>query len=585
MTKYPREAVADVLAATDIVEILGASLELKPSGAGRFVALCPFHAEKTPSFSVSRDRQMFYCFGCQKSGDALTFLREYEGLSFMEALQRLADRAGIQLPALTERDNREDYQRAQLVEFGKFTARFFAETLHNPLKGGKGRQYLKTRALKAETTKRFGLGYAADGWSNLVDAARAAAFKDGIVELSGLARRGDRGGLYDFFRDRLMFPIRNAGGNPVAFGGRDLGDGPAKYINSPESPVYKKGRVLYGLCEARDAMRREKRVLLVEGYFDLLRCFDEGIEHVVATCGTALTAEQAALIRRYVPEVVVVFDGDAAGVRAAMRGIGILTGAGLTVRALILPDGLDPDDYVKERGGEAFRQLVDEALDFVTFYVRANADRLHSIEGRTDVAKELFITLAGMQDTLRRDEYLKRTARELDLDEWRCAEEFRKFFREHDARPPAKEVTPESAPPVCPQERNFVVLLLHNGALLEKTKGALADVALEPGPLSEVLKALFQGDGADLARRIDTPAAEALYAAAASADIEQVPGNPEILVRENIARLKKKALRAEEARLLAAIREAERANDPDRLKTLLSKKADLNRRIETVAAM
>jgi DNA primase len=283
--------------------------------------------------------------------------------------------------------------------------------------------------LKPETIKRFGLGYAPDGWSSLLDAARTAGFKEPVAEASGLARRGDRD-AYDFFRNRLMIPIRDVSNNVVAFGGRDLGDGTPKYINSPENALYKKSRVLYGLCEGRDAMRREKRAILVEGYFDLMRCFDAGIENVVATCGTALTPEQAGLIHRYVPEVVIVYDADAAGIRAALRGVGLLTDAGLTVRAMTLPDGKDPDDFIRAHGADAFRDLVDGALDFVTFYVRMSRDRLDTIEGRTTVAREIFTILASLNDELRRDEYLKRAARELNLHEWVCQGEFMKFLRD-----------------------------------------------------------------------------------------------------------------------------------------------------------
>ena len=329
LPKYSREIVAEVLAANDIVEVIGAQLELKPSGAGRLKALCPFHPEKTPSFSVNRERQMFYCFGCQKSGDAITFLCEYEGLTFVQALQKLAEHAGIRLPAFTARDDAEEYRRKQLLELGKFAAGFYQETLDDPLRGGEARRYLKTRTLEPETVTRFGLGYAPDDWSALTDAARRKGFNDAILEASGLAKRGKSGGLYDLLRHRVVFPIRDVSGNTVAFGGRDLGSGEVKYINSPdETLVYTKGRVLYGLDEARNAMRKQKRAILVEGYFDLLRCFDAGIENVVASCGTALTSQQAALVRRYVPEVVVVFDGDPAGVRAALRGGGHTEGRG-----------------------------------------------------------------------------------------------------------------------------------------------------------------------------------------------------------------------------------------------------------------
>jgi len=557
---------------------------LKPSGAGRFKALCPFHHEKTPSFTVNRDRQMYYCFGCQKHGDAITFLSEHDGMPFVEAIQKLAERAGVRLPALTERDSKEDYQRARAFELCNFAAGFFVDSLANPLKGGQGRQYLKTRKIKADTVKKFRLGYVPEEWSELADAARTAGFKDAILTLSGLVKRGDGGRIYDFFRNRLMFPIHDVAGHVVAFGGRDLGDGPAKYINSPESPVYKKGRVLYGLYEARDAMRRAKRAVLVEGYFDLLRCFDAGIENVVATCGTALTPDQAKLIRRYVPEVTVVFDGDAAGIRAALRGIAILAGVDLRVSGLILPEGLDPDDYIKEHGADAFRALVDEAVDFVTFYIRANAERLDTIEGRTDVARDIFGVLAGMTDRMRREEYLKRVARELHIDEFLCRDEFHKFASRPKSRPAPKAAPDEHSGTVLHEERDLIASLLHNGPLLDEARTALAGVAAKPGPMPEVLKALFESSGPEVAQQLQSEAAQALYAAAVNCGPEDMPDNAQVLVTEHVTRFKKSALLAEDARVLEAIREAEQAQDENRIAELMTKKGDLRKQIEAVGA-
>ncbi|MDQ1258071.1 MAG: primase, partial [Candidatus Hydrogenedentes bacterium] len=436
-----------------------------------------------------------------------------------------------------------------------------------------------------ETVKRFGLGYVPEGWQALVDAALAAGFNEAVLLQSGLAKRGDRGGVYDFFRNRLMVPIRDVSGQVVAFGGRDLGDSPAKYINSPENPVYKKSRVLYGLFEARDAMRREKRVILVEGYFDALRCFDSGIDHVVASCGTALTPEQAKLIHRYVSEVVLVYDGDPAGVKATLKGIGILTAEGLSVRALTLPDNQDPDDFVRAQGAEAFRRLVDDALDFVTFYVRANADKLASIEGRTEVARDVFVILADITEALRRDEYLKLLSRQLGMDEWLCRGEFSKFLRGQAAERPRRETPSEAAPePVSPADRDFVAALISNDTLLDKAKAALADVSLEPGPLAEVLHLLMEGCGTELAHRIESGAAQRLYAAAVNVDRERFAEYAEAVVREQIVRIKKNALLAEEARIMQAIRQSDESKDPDRIKQLISAKSAIRRQIESVGA-
>jgi len=582
LQKYSRDIVAQVLSATDIVQLIGAYVELKAAGTARFKARCPFHAEKTPSFIVSRDRQHYHCFGCGKGGDAINFLCEFEGLTFSEALRKLADRASIRLPAMTERDGKEDYLRAQLIEFGKFASTFFKNTLDDVLKGSVARQYLNTRQLKPETIKRFGLGYAPDGWSSLLDAARTAGFKEPVAEASGLVRRGDRD-AYDFFRNRLMIPIRDVSNNVVAFGGRDLGNGTPKYINSPENALYKKSRVLYGLCEGRDAMRREKRAILVEGYFDLMRCFDAGIENVVATCGTALTPEQAGLVHRYVPEVVVVYDADAAGIRAALRGVGLLTDVGLTVRAMTLPDGKDPDDFIRAHGANAFRDLVDGALDFVTFYVRMSRDRLDTIEGRTTVAREIFTILASLNDELRRDEYLKRAARELDLHEWVCQGEFMKFLRDAAGRTTPTAVRTAPSAVATQDDSCFIAALLGNPDLLERAKAELEGIVFVPSALVEVMSALFESTGPDVTQRLTTDEARNLYSAAAIEQLDNAEKAADF-VDKRMAALKRDYLKAREQEVQREVSEAAQVKDFERVFRLFELQRGIKKQIENVGA-
>lgn len=584
MPKFSSEIKARVLEGTDIVELIGASLELRPSGPGRFVALCPFHHEKTPSFSVSRDRQQFYCFGCEKGGDAITWLMEHEGLPFIEAMRKLADRAGIELPAPTERDNKEDFLRRKLLELSQFAAKFYVDCLKEPLKGSKARQYVKTRQLKDETIRKFGLGYAPDGWSNLLDAARAAGYRDAVLDASGLVKRGERGSFYDAFRNRLMVPIRDVSGNVVAFGGRDLsGQDVAKYINSPETAVYKKSRILYGLYEAREAMRHEKRVLLVEGYFDLMRCFDAGICNVVASCGTALTTEQANLIRRYVPEVVVVFDGDAAGVRAALRGIAILTAAGLTVRAMVLPDNKDPDDFIREQGVEPFRAMLESAQDIVTFYVRMNEARLGTIEGRTDVAREIFTLVQSLEDALRADEYLKRTAKELQLDEWSVRREYQNQLRRRESAATAPQAGAQTtaAAKTALDDMDFIAALMTDDALRARTREELNGVALKPGPLAEVLIAVLEGDGAVTAP-FESDGAAQLYAAAANRHVDAE--TREELVTKRLKSLKREALLDEDASVLEQMREAKRRGDSATEAMLATRRVGIRKEIDRLGA-
>lgn len=442
-----REVVHEVLAGNDIVDIVSAYVELKSAGAGRLKGLCPFHNEKTPSFTVNRERQTYKCFGCGKGGDAFNFVMDHDGLSFPEALERLAHRAGVTLPAATEYEGRQDRDRRRLLDLGKFAQKVYQGLLADPLKGGQGRTYLKSRGLKPETEKRFAIGYVPDGFDHLLKAAREAGYSEAELEAAGLVRRNERGNVYDFFRNRLMIPIRDASGNVIAFGGRDLsGTAPGKYVNTPENAAYKKSQVLYGLYEAREALRQAKKAILVEGYFDAMRLADAGIGNVVASCGTALTTGQARLLHRYVREVVLVYDGDDAGIKAAMRAVAVLVPEGLSVRVMTLPDGKDPDDFIRDAGPEAFSALMESAADFVRFYINASRASLTTIEGRTEVAREVLTVLMGIDDVLRRDEYLKHTAEAIGADPWSLRRELEAMSRSKNERDEAVRTAETPAP-------------------------------------------------------------------------------------------------------------------------------------------
>ena len=578
-----RDLVSEVKAAVDIVEIVGGYLDLKPAGSGRFKALCPFHNEKTPSFHVSRDRQTFHCFGCDKGGDIFTFLEDIEGIGFREALQSLAERGGIRFDGYAGPNKEADRERAELLKLYSYAAHLYRGTLEDEVAGRAGREYLGTRGLSDETAKRFGLGYVPEGWQRLTDAARTKGFGDLALERSGLAKRGQRG-LYDHFRNRLIFPIRDVSGKVVAFGGRALGDDNAKYINSPESPVYKKGRVLYGLYETRDVLRREKEAIIVEGYFDLLRCVDSGIENVVATCGTALTAEQAGLLKRYVSSVLVVFDGDEAGKRAALRSVGILVAAGLTVRALAPPEGLDPDDYLRKYGAEAFHRLADEAPDFVRFYVRMSDDRTGTIEGRTELARELFAVLSDIEDSVRQKEYVKLLASELGLDLHRCHEEFAKHLRRRDGRSEMEQSTTERKVLVDIHDRDLVGVVLSDDALLQEVVATVRPLELRPSPLLEVIDALASHPVSQVPQRLETDAAKRLFAAAASGD-ETWGDRADELARDHILRFRINALEQEYERLKEEMHRAQRSNDDDRETELALKRGEIDIQIEELESL
>jgi DNA primase len=571
--------VEEVKSAVDIVEIVGNYITLKPSGGQRFKACCPFHQEKTPSFIVSRDRQSYHCFGCSKGGDVISFVQEIEGLTFPEVLQQLADKAGIQLPAYKGQGDQSGSDRQTFLDMTRTAARYYVKTLRDSERGQAGNNYLATRNLQDETIRSFGLGYIPDGWNQLVDVLRQEGYQEPLIAQSGLAKRKENGGLYDTFRNRVMFPIRDTSGRVVAFGGRDLGDSPAKYMNSPENTIYKKSRVLYGLYEARDALRTTKQAILVEGYFDLLRCVDAGIPNVVATCGTALTADQALLLKRYVPEVLLVFDGDQAGIQAALRGIGVLASSGLIVKALDIPDGMDPDDYILAEGADTFRRRAEEAEDFVTFYVRMNGDRSGSIEGRTDIAHEMFDIFKQIDDISRQDEYVRHLAEQLKLDPYKLLDEFRRVGKQQKFAQPDRSQTEVTHYVVNVHECDFIAVLINEPNELTYAREKLGNVRLPASPLWEVIEALFQEGTRDVLGRLESQGSRTLYAAASVSD-NRWGENGHQLVDEFIQGHIRSTLEHQRSQFEEEMETAERSNESQKALLAAQKIIDLQKQIE-----
>ncbi len=364
--KYPEEIIQRVRDAADIVALVGDYVPLKKAGSS-YKGLCPFHSEKTPSFVVSPSRNSFHCFGCGKGGNAITFLMEMEKIPFPEALQLLAEKTGIPLPKPqeTERDLEAERERDRMFALQEFAGKFFYDQLTTP-GGRKAVEYLKARKITGETAKKFQIGYAPDTWDALKKAALKAKFDEKELLKGGLLVQNDeKGRNYDKFRDRVIFPVRNNFGKIIAFGGRALGEGPGpKYLNSPETPLFKKGECLYLLDQARDAIRREGHVLVVEGYFDAVTLHQNDIQHVVATLGTALTKEHARQLKRYTQEVVLLYDADQAGQDAAVRGFEPLLSEALRVRVLTLPDAKDPDEYLMKHSREELIFLLKGAPEF-----------------------------------------------------------------------------------------------------------------------------------------------------------------------------------------------------------------------------
>lgn len=483
MPLIPEETIEAVKAASDIVEVVGEHVQLRKSGSN-WVGLCPFHNEKTPSFNVNPARQIYHCFGCGEGGGAIKFLQEIDKVSFPEAVRFLAERAGITIPT-AGRSDADDERNDRLFRANELAAMYFHHKLRQP-SGADALRYLHKRGLTDATIDEFRVGYAPQGWTNFLDVAGKRGFPPAVLEEAGLASRRQRGeGHYDRFRDRVIFPITNLSGRPIAFGARALrADDNPKYLNSPETPIYHKSNVMYGMSRARDAIRRSSTAIVVEGYMDVVALVQAGVENVIASSGTALTAQHAKHLARFAERVVLLFDGDDAGGTAAARGLEILLGTDLDTRIVTLPAGLDPDSFVRrDRGPEELQALVDDAppaLDVYLDRMAAGVD-MDSVTGRARALEHLVPLIAECKDEVRRSLMIRRAAQRLDVDEGalradlaaapkRPAPPRRPFEDEADALPPPPMPEPAT---VNKLEREFAGLLLQYPQYLAETSRRL----------------------------------------------------------------------------------------------------------------
>lgn len=407
---YPEELIEEVRAKNDIVDVISGYVRLQKKG-GNYWGLCPFHNEKTPSFSVSESKQIYHCFGCGAGGDVFGFLRNYESYSFPEAMKVLADRAGVQLPELKEGAEIQgrERKRARLLEVNKEAAKFFYYQLRSP-RGEIGYQYLKKRELSDETMHKFGLGYAGKSGADLVGYLRGKGFEDELIKEAGLANFSEKHGLVSQFWNRVMFPIQDRNHRVIGFGGRVMGDGEPKYLNSPETLIFDKRRNLYGLNFARTA--RSGNVILCEGYMDVIAMHQAGFTQAAASLGTAFTPEQAALLRRFTENVLLAYDSDGAGVKAALRSIGILREAGLNGRVINMRPYKDPDEFMKALGREAFEERIRQAENSFFFELRILEEQadMKDPEAKTKFHREIAKKLCAFSEEVERENYLQAAA-------------------------------------------------------------------------------------------------------------------------------------------------------------------------------
>ncbi len=407
---YSDELIEEVRSKNDIVDVISGYVRLQKKGSSYF-GLCPFHNEKSPSFSVSRQKQMYYCFGCGAGGNVFTFLMEYENFSFLEALKVLAERAGVELPELEyskEAKERADLKNV-LLEINKLAAQYYYVQLKNP-QGEAALRYLKNRALDDDTIKAFGLGYSNKYSDDLYRYLKSKGYKDELLSKAGLISVDERSGVYDKFWNRVMFPIMDVNNRVIGFGGRVMGDAKPKYLNSPETVVFDKSRNLYGLNRARTS--RKPYFLLCEGYMDVISLHQAGFTNAVASLGTSLTSGHASLIKRYVNEVYLTYDSDEAGTKAALRAVPILKEAGITAKIIRMEPYKDPDEFIKNLGAEAFEERISKARNGFMFSLEVlekNYD-MTSPEGKTDFMKEAARRLTEFDEEIERNNYIEAVA-------------------------------------------------------------------------------------------------------------------------------------------------------------------------------
>ncbi len=498
--KIPEEKIAQVRDATDIVGLISNYLTLKKSGKG-YQGLCPFHADRSPSFYVNPNTQLYYCFGCHKGGNVFNFLMEMEKMSFIEAVEFLAQKAGISLPR-SPVDGHREKEREALYFVNRWAANFFYKNLLAPI-GKEALNYLHARGISREMIKTFGLGYSLPDWDGLIRQAQKDSVSLDVLLKAGLIIKRDAGGYYDRFRGRLMVPIVDLYKKVLGFGARRLiEDDSPKYINSPETPIYQKGQILFGLYQSRDAIKAENQAILVEGYFDLISLYQAGIRNVVAASGTALTSAQARLIRRFAENVMLLYDADTAGSLAAMRSADIFLDEGLEVSIVPLPPGYDPDSFVRQRGVDDFKQILSFAKSIITFKIDtlSRTIDISSSQGKSQLINSLLESISHVKDSIKQNLALKEVAEHFGLDERSLMDRLLYMKRSSSSRPgivvPEQASTPKMKPRPKSKyelaEEDLVRLALQNNELLAFISRHLSEDELSDPEMKSIYSTIRQ---------------------------------------------------------------------------------------------
>lgn len=596
--RVPRGFADEVKNQSDIVRVVSDYVSLKKRGAN-YMACCPFHSEKTPSFSVSQPKGLYKCFGCGAGGGVFDFVMRIEGCQFLEAVRIVAEKSGIPIPVV---DETEDYKKSQhdrevVLRLNDLAAQFFEMNLLDDEIGATARAYLEARGISDETRAQFRLGYAPDSWEALIGYLREHGATDEDLTISGLVVLKETGGFYDRFRGRVMFPIADSQGRVFAFGGRVMGEGEPKYLNSPETAIYTKGRNLFGLAYSKNDIRTAGYAILVEGYLDCIIPYQAGIRNIVASLGTALTDNQVRLLRRYMdgPQIIVNFDPDSAGQNATMRSIEILLTEGFKVNILKMPTDDDPDEYVRAYGGDAFRALLKTTQPYIEYIIDITVAK-HDIArpaGKVEAVNAIMPHLARMRDKVARADYADQIANRLKVDSRVIREEMRRVAVNR--QPTLDPRRLRTASDVTQAERQLLELILTNADVRRAIVANLREEDYAELAMGAIFTAITEAerDGQEpdfdnLSARLETDEERAMLPALLMSDLEWAGGlDFETLFKkatEALSSLRHKQIERRIEIIQIEIGQAERNQDQDRVLQLFQEKAALKRRKLAIAA-
>jgi len=580
--RIPDNVLEDILSRVDIVELVSGYIPLKRAGRN-FKANCPFHHEKTPSFMVSADKQIYHCFGCGAGGNAFSFLMQYERLEFLEAVEAMAKKTGVTLPQNQRQSSDTASLITQLYKVNELAASFYSGNL-NASPGFPARDYLIKRGIKEESIKLFKLGLASDKWDSLMNYLRSKGISLSLLEKAGLILAKGGGGYYDRFRNRLIFPIFDIKSRPLAFGARLLPQGAlsqaetasAKYINSPETPIYIKGRNLYGLNVSKDAIRENDSAIVVEGYLDFLVPFQEGVKNIVASLGTALTLEQARLLKRYTHNVVMVYDPDDAGQMATLRTLDVFIEEDMNVRVVSLPQGFDPDLFVRQEGVAAFREKIEKSqnlFDYKMMILRARYD-IKEAEGKAGIASEMLPTINRFKNAILKAEYIKRLAAELNTEEQNILQELKKVKTQRPYVSLNADV-PKKIGSISPAEKLLIKLMLEEDDIIRHIREVLEPADFQNEITSRIVSIMF--DLAGQGKRIEPRSLINYFGEETVSQLicestllpEVSSQNRDRIVDDCVTRLKSEKLRIKKQDLHEQIKTAQNSGDDAKLHLLI----------------